>query len=103
MALVFPGKTTCGICDQVIQDDDEIVAFPAFLRPDHKFWKYSDGAFHDHCFNESPDREAVERVYKKFRDIWDTRPRHLKKIEDMKAWHDAAFADFDKEEYGDRK
>src|SRR5262249_169420 len=61
MALIFPGKTRCGICDKVIGEDDAIVAFPAFLRPNHPLWKYSDGAFHERCFNESPDRQAVER------------------------------------------
>ena len=103
MALVFPGKSECPLCGKVIERDDVIVAFPAFLRPEHPLWKYSDGAFHERCFNESPDREAVERVHKKFHDIWATRPRHLKKVEDMKAWYNTAYADFDKEEYSDRK
>ena len=103
MALLFPGKTRCGICHEIIEDDDNVVGFRAFLRQSHPLWKYSDGVFHQECFNRSPDREAVERLYKKYHEIWESRPRHLKKIEDMKAWHDAAFANFDKEEYGDRK
>jgi|SRR5215469_5953140 len=103
MALIFPGKTRCGICDKVIGEDDAIVAFPAFLRLGHPLWRYSDGAFHERCFNESPDKEAVERVYNKYHQIWEKRPRHLKNIEEMKGWHDAAFANFDREEYGDRK
>lgn len=101
--MVFPGKSECPLCGKVIEKNDPIIGFTAFLRPEHPLWKYSDAAFHERCFNQCPDREAVERVYKKFRDIWATRPRHLKKLEDMKAWHDAAFADFDKEEYAGRK
>ena len=103
MALIIRGKSECPLCGKVIQKGDEIVAFTAFLRPEHPLWKYSDAAFHKECFDRSPDKEAVERVHGKFRDIWATRPRHLKKVEEMKAWHDMAFVDFDKEEYGDRQ
>jgi hypothetical protein len=39
---------------------------------------YSDGVFHRQGYDASPDKEEVENLYSRYRQIWDERPRNLK-------------------------
>jgi hypothetical protein len=102
MVIVLVGKTTCAICGRVIEEDQATVMFPAFLKPTHHLNRYSDSVMHSWCFDACPDKPEVERIYAKFRAIWDGRPRNLKTVEEMEAWGKAAFADFEKELYGNQ-
>jgi len=77
MALVFRGKSKCGLCGQVIAPEDEITCFPAFLSPTDPLWSYSDGVFHGSCFASDPNAQHVQAAYLQFRAIWDSRPRNL--------------------------
>lgn len=95
MALLFPGKTECLICGKVIEESDEYVMFPAFLKPGHRLYTYSDGAFHKRCFDASPDKAEVERLYSRFRQIWADRPRNLTTSEEIEKWGQSAFKEFD--------
>lgn len=63
MALIVRGKTTCGLCDKVIQDGDEVVAFSPFVANERDpLFRYSDGAFHAACFwREADAKSAMER------------------------------------------
>lgn len=94
MALVFKGQSECLICGKVIEPSDDMAAFPAFLGKTHPLHQYSDAAMHQRCFDSSPDKEEVERLYSKFRTIWASRPKHLKAKEEIEAWGRAALAEF---------
>ena len=95
MAMYIKGQSECTICGRVIGLEEEHVSFPAFLKRTHRLHKYSDGVFHRSCFEASPDREDVERLYSRFREIWSTRPKDLKTKEEMDAWGKAAFNEFE--------
>jgi hypothetical protein len=97
MALVFIGKTECGVCGAPICEGEDRVAFPAFLPKTHRLWKYSDGVFHSKCFADDPNSGEVQSLYQQFRSIWEKRPKDLKTNEEREAWGKSAFADFAKE------
>jgi hypothetical protein len=64
MALVFRGKTTCMICGEVLQQDDDIGATTAFIADkSDPLWRYSDAAFHRSCFSSWPLRQEFEAIY----------------------------------------
>jgi hypothetical protein len=94
MALVFMGKTSCGVCGVPICEGEDRVAFPAFLPKTHRLWKYSDGVFHSKCLVDSPDSTEVQNLYQQWRSIWEKRPRNLMTDEEREAWGKSAFADF---------
>jgi hypothetical protein len=94
MALVFPGKSKWEICDQVIHEDDAQL-FPAFLGPAHPLHRFSDGVFHHACFDASPDRDEVNRLFTRFRELWDSLPRNLKTAEEIDAWGKDKFTEFE--------
>ena len=95
MVLIFRGRTKCGLCGKTIEEDDDVVGFPAFLKFTHPLGRFSDAAFHKACFENCPDRDAAEAVYQKYRAIWESRPRNLKTLEEMEAWGKEAFKDFE--------
>ena len=97
MALLFIGKTTCGVCGAAICEGEDYVGFPAFLPKTHPLWKYSDGVFHSKCFADDPNSGEVQSLYLQFRSIWEQRPKDLKTNEEREAWGKRAFADFGKE------
>jgi hypothetical protein len=97
MALVFIGKTPCGVCGAPIRKGEDYVGFPAFLPKTHRLWKYSDGAFHSKCFADDPNSGEVQSLYLQVLSIWVKRPTDLKTDEEREAWGKRAFADFAKE------
>ena len=97
MALVFMEKTPCGVCGAPIREEEDCVAFPAFLPKTHRLWKYSDGVFHSRCFADDPNSGEVQSLYLQFRSISEKRPSDLKTNEEREAWGKRAFADFAKE------
>lgn len=59
MALIFPGKTKCSICGNVIMEDDDIVATTHFIGDENDpLWQYSDSAMHRSCFFTWNQRDA---------------------------------------------
>ena len=94
MALVFRGKSKCGLCDQIISESDTVISFPPFLPSDHKFGKFSDAAFHETCFTNFPDHDRVNCMYMAYQMIWDSRPKDLEIMEEIEAWHREAFKDW---------
>lgn len=64
MALIFTGNTKCRICGEVLQEDDDICGFPAFLsNPKDVLYFFSDGAFHRSCAEKHPlGRKVMEIV-----------------------------------------
>jgi hypothetical protein len=93
MAFFLEGKTECQICGQLIETSHELKMFPAFLGACHPLHWYSDGVFHRNCFEASPDRDEVERLFTRFRYICDHRPPNMT-MEEVEAWGRDAFAEF---------
>jgi hypothetical protein len=93
MALFLEKKTDCQICGQLIDSSHDAKMFPAFLGKSHPLHRYSDAVFHRRCFETSPDREEVERLFARFRHIWDHRPPNMT-MEEVEAWGRSAFAEF---------
>ena len=50
MAIIITGKTTCSICDEVLEEGQEVYATSAFLRSEHPLWRFSDSGMHWDCF-----------------------------------------------------
>jgi hypothetical protein len=94
MALLIPGKTQCPLCGKVIEQGQATAGFPAFLGSSHPLSRYSDAVFHADCFVNCPDKAALDALFKRYRDIWDSRPRHLKSAAEIEAWGKEAFKDF---------
>jgi hypothetical protein len=73
---------------------DLIVGTCAFLPRGHKFWKFSDAAFHDRCVKAWVDGEEFFRLYREFRELWDARPMpptgmsfvDFEKTEEFRLW-----------------
>lgn len=94
MALIILGKSTCPLCNQILEKGEPLKAFPAFLPSDHRFGKFSDAAFHVACFDKDPDAGAVEDMHYVYNKIMDGRPKDLKTIEEIDAWTKEAFQDW---------
>jgi hypothetical protein len=95
MALLLRGRSECLICGTVIDESDECVMFPAFLKAGHRLHLYSDGVFHQRCFDASPDKEEVEKLHSRFRQIWAERPKNLNTPEEIDDWEKSAFKELD--------
>lgn len=93
MALLIRGKSECLLCGRVISADDQVVAFPAFLKADHRLGRFSDGVFHRPCFESCPQRDEVAALYERFRQIWNSRPLDASAAE-RDAWAKEALKDF---------
>jgi hypothetical protein len=94
VALFFAGKTTCSRCGKIVESGRDAILFPAFLRRDHRLGKFSDAVFHKTCYGEWPDRTEFEAIFQRYRQIWDSRPKGLKTIEEIEAWGREAFREF---------
>ena len=97
MALVIVGTSRCALCDGVLQNDQDVTAFPAFLPPKHRLWRYSDAAFHARCFTTWTERSAFEALYQRAQALWNTRPRDLSTTAEMDAWSREASAQWEQE------
>ena len=94
MALIFPGKTPCGLCRMPLEASDDVVSFPAFLPATHELAMFSDSAFHRMCYESDSRASEVSALYGRYRAIWDSRPKHLKNLAEIEAWGREAFKDF---------
>ena len=72
-----------------------VVVFPAFLKESHPLAEYSDAAFHKECFDKSPDAQEVNRLFEKYNQIWENRPKNIESREDIDSWGKSAFAEFE--------
>lgn len=95
MALLIRGKTICPLCGKVILTNQAVVSFPAFLKKTHTLAMYSDAAFHQECFDNSPDGSGVIKLFERYRQIWENRPQELKTQKEIDEWGRSAFADFE--------
>lgn len=95
MGLLVRGKTRCQICGKRINKDEPAVSFPAFLKNTHPLSRYSDGVFHQRCFDACPEKQAVEALYSRFQEVWATRPKDFKNKEEIEAWGKSALTEFE--------
>jgi hypothetical protein len=55
------GRSTCKVCGELLTETDDIVALPALSPGQHDvLWPFSNAAFHESCYEELPERAAVE-------------------------------------------
>ena len=94
MALIIRGKSTCPLCGRVLEENADVVSFPAFLKPEHRLGEFSDAAFHRQCFEMDPRSAEVSPLYERYRKTWDSRPTDLKTLQEMEAWGREAFKEF---------
>ncbi len=91
MAMIILGKSKCPLCNQILETNDELKAYPAFLPYDHRFGKFSDAAFHKVCAEADPDYNSVEDMLYVWKKIMDGRPKDLKERD---TWAKEAFQDW---------
>ena len=47
--MIF-GEYVCALCQQVVDDEDEVVVTRDFFKPDDPLWPYANAVMHSHCF-----------------------------------------------------
>lgn len=68
MAIFIVGKTQCPLCEQIIEEGEEIVSFPPFIPNDlDPLWIFSDGVFHAACFYREPLANKAVLRYEELR------------------------------------
>lgn len=96
MAITAQGAKHCVLCKLEVQMA-EAVAFPAFIPRGHSLHKYSDCVFHRECFDAWSFADQLSDLYRRFREIWDTRPTDLESMEAIEDWGRQAFGDLFRE------
>lgn len=94
MAVIVRGKSRCRLCGRILEEDDEIVGFPAFLPPGHELSIFSEAAFHVRCFTADPRSPAVRSLFARYESIWASRPENLTSLDEIESWGREAFKDF---------
>lgn len=92
MPFILTGKSKCVICGEVIIDD--YLSFSAFLPKHHKFYAYSDAVFHHSCFLNWEDHDEFQKLYNRFREIWESRPKDLSSLQEINDWGKEALKEF---------
>ena len=88
MAIIIKGKSKCTICNNVIADCDDIIAFPAFIPSDHIFSQYSDAAYHSDCFASWEYGKELLALYEGYNAIYSQRPMPPENIQNFQEWYD---------------
>lgn len=66
MAILIRGKSTCLLCARIIDIEDEVRGFPAFLKPTRRLGKFSDAIFHVRCLIGSDEADEAQSLYEKW-------------------------------------
>ena len=90
MALVKFGSTKCRLCGETLQKGESVVAFPAFVPPNHAFFSFADCAYHQECFKAWVHVVCFQNLYESYRSIWDSRPANLS-FKEAEEWGKHAF------------
>jgi hypothetical protein len=62
--IVIAGKTICKICGKVIENNDDIIAFPPIIsNSKDPLYLFHDAAFHLKCFNSHPNANRMRTVW----------------------------------------
>ena len=80
MAIVIRGSSICATCENVLQDEDELVLIPAFIEDtSSQLWRYSDAAFHKNCFMNWDNRN---RLITEFNGYYERHYRGMRVMDD---------------------
>ncbi|HEY3227003.1 MAG TPA: hypothetical protein VGK61_08430 [Planctomycetota bacterium] len=61
MAILFRGKTQCGLCREIIGNEHSVVCFGPFVGNElDPLLKFSDACFHEKCFQADPLARRVQ-------------------------------------------
>jgi hypothetical protein len=67
MALIFRGQTECSICNEVLNEGEDIVMTSHFIADSaDPLWRFSDSGMHRNCFLEWAHKQEF---IKRFNDI----------------------------------
>lgn len=70
MALIIRGQSRCLLCGQILEADDELLSFPAFIVNDRdRLAKFNDAAIHGRCLLTCVDAQEAQRWANIFLDI----------------------------------
>lgn len=75
MALLFCGRTRCPLCNEVIGQQEDVVAYTAFLPEFHRLYRFHDSAFHRLCHDRWVDAHLMEKLNRKSKELFADRPR----------------------------
>ena len=75
MVIALLNKTTCAVCGKVISEGDDHLGFPAFLKKNHKLWKYSDAAFHTQCFENWKHHKEFTSIFSQIYEVDANKPK----------------------------
>jgi len=78
MAILFENESKCSICDEILEEKQEKIAWTAFLPPNHYLWRYSDSGMHKNCFENWDHKEEFEKLYR-FQPLIDFEDEQIKK------------------------
>lgn len=60
MAIIFLNQSECTICNQTLNEGQDILLFPPLLK-NNKFYIFNDSGFHRSCLEKSElGKEAVK-------------------------------------------
>ena len=59
MAVILLGKSSCGLCGNLLLDSETIVALPAIADAKHPLFAYFDRGFHSACFQAWEHRDEA--------------------------------------------
>lgn len=80
MAIVIGGSSTCALCDEVLEDEHELVMTSPFIEDTSSdLWRYSDAAFHKNCFMAW---ESRKRFIDSFNEYYEKHYRGMRVMDD---------------------
>lgn len=64
MAVFIVGKTSCPLCERIIEEGEAVVSFSPFVANElDPLWIFSDGVFHAACFYREPLAQKAQLRY----------------------------------------
>jgi hypothetical protein len=67
MAIVIIGSSPCALCDEVLEDEHELVMTSPFIEDTSSdLGRYSDASFHKNCFMAWESRERLIRTFNEY-------------------------------------
>jgi len=64
MALIFLGRTACGLCGKILMEGEQITGLPAISNTEHPLYSYFDQGFHLQCFEKWDEKENALNLIK---------------------------------------
>jgi hypothetical protein len=66
MAMILLGQSTCPLCGNILEEKQELQAFPPLTsNKKDSFYTFSDAGFHKECFENHPLSTKISTYYEK--------------------------------------